>query len=66
MTIIQAIKLGEAGEQIQESIKCIRYAQKFNQTIEEVPFIENSETDWSKSEYIEMNLEIIEQNLLKL
>jgi|13_taG_2_1085334.scaffolds.fasta_scaffold167829_2 hypothetical protein len=66
MTIIQAIKLGEAGEQIQESIKCIRYAQKFNQTIEEVPFVENSETDWSKSEYIEMNLEIIEQNLLKL
>ena len=66
MTIIQAIKLGEAGEQIQESIKCIRYAQKFNQTIEEVPFVENSETDWSKSEYIEVNLEIIEQNLLKL
>jgi len=66
MTIIQAIKLGEAGEQIQESIKCIRYAQKFNQTIEEVPFIENSETDWSKSEYIEMNLVIIEENLLKL
>ena len=66
MTIIQAIKLGEPGEQIQESIKCIRYAQKFNQTIEEIPFVENSQTDWSKSEYIEVNLEIIEQNLLKL
>ena len=66
MTIIQAIKLGEAGEQIQESIKCIRYAQKYNQTIEEVPFVENNEFEWSKSEYIEMNLVIIEQNLLKL
>ena len=66
MTIIQAIKLGEPGEQIQESIKCIRYAQKFNQTIEEVPLVENNENNWSKSEYIEVNLEIIEQNLLKL
>jgi hypothetical protein len=66
MTIIQSIKLGEAGKEIQKSIECIRYAEKFNQTIEEVPLIENDEWAWSKSEYIEMNLLTIEQNLLKL
>ena len=66
MTLLQAIKLGEPGEEIQESIKCIRYAQKFNQTIEQVPLVENDKMNWSKSEYIEINLEIIEQNLLKL
>ena len=66
MTIIQSIKLGEAGAEILNSIECIRYAEKFNQTIEEVPLVENDERNWSKSEYIEINLEIIEQNLLKL
>ena len=66
MTIIQSIKLGEAGKEIQNSIECIRYAEKFNQTIEEVPLVENDERAWSKSEYIEMNLLTIEQNLLKL
>ena len=66
MTIIQSMKLGRAGEEIQNSIECIRYAEKFNQTIEEVPLVENDERAWSKSEYIEMNLLTIEQNLLKL
>lgn len=66
MTILQSMKLGEPGEQIQKSIECIRYALKFNQTIEEIPLVENDERNWSKSEYLEINLVIIEQNLSKL
>ena len=66
MTIIQAMKLGKHGEEILYSIECIRHAEKHNQTIEGEELVEDDARHYSKSEYIEINLEIIEDNLLKL
>tara|TARA_B110000977_G_C10804445_1_gene387688 strand:- start:22 stop:222 length:201 start_codon:yes stop_codon:yes gene_type:complete len=66
MTIIQAMKLGKHGEEILYSIECIRHAEKHNETILHEELAEDDKRNYSKSEYIELNLQIIEQNLLKL